>query len=82
MILRVYNATTDEGTAPVIYYMTHFPLTDTTDVKKENMQMRSVVSKIMPGLEENNKQILYSAFNKQPSGYETVDHFDMTQKLK
>ncbi|MDB4901601.1 MAG: hypothetical protein JWQ63_882, partial [Mucilaginibacter sp.] len=28
------------------------------------------------------KYILYSAFNKQPTGYEEVDHFDMTDKVR
>ena len=80
MILRVYTKTTDEGTFPLIYYMTHFELKDTTEVKKENIQIRAVVDKLMPGLSDGNKYIYYSAFNKQPTGYVTVDHFDMTVK--
>jgi hypothetical protein len=82
MILRVYNKNMDDGTYPMVYYMTHFPLKDTTEVKKENLQIRNVVAKLMPGLEKNNKYILYSAFNKQPTGYEEVDHFDMTDKVR
>jgi hypothetical protein len=81
MILRVYNKDNDEGSFPLIYYMTHFPLKDTDEVKKENLQIRKVVDQLMPGLGENNKYILYSAFNKQPTGYVTVDHFDMTEKM-
>ena len=81
MLLRVYTKNLDDGTYPMIYYMTHFPLKDTNEVKKENMQIRNVLKKLMPGLEQNNKYILYSAFNKQPTGYESVDHFDMTDKL-
>jgi hypothetical protein len=82
MILRVYNKNTDDGfNSPVIYYMTHFDLKDTTDVKKENLKVREAVAKLMPGLDEGKKYILYSAFNKKPDGYNSVDHFDMTQKL-
>jgi hypothetical protein len=81
MILRVYTQDNDEGTFPMIYYMTHYNLKDTTAVKKENLQIRKVISKIMPGLDENNKCILYSAFNAQPTGYNTIDHFDMTDKI-
>jgi hypothetical protein len=81
MILRVYSKTTDDGTFPLIYYMTHFNVSDTNAVKKENLQIRSAVKKIMPGLDEGSPYIYYSAFNKEPTGYETVDHFDMIEKL-
>jgi len=84
MILRVYtkNADNDGGTYPYIYYMTHFDLKDTKEVEKENMQIRDVVAKIMPGLTDANKYIYYSAFNKQPTGYEIVEHYDMVQTVK
>jgi hypothetical protein len=82
MILRIYNKNTDDGyNGPVVYYMTHFDLKDTTDVKKENLKVREAVAKLMPGLDDGKKYILYSAFNKKPDGYNSIDHFDMTQKL-
>ena len=81
MILRVYTMHLDDGTYPMVYYMTHFDLKDTTSVKKENLEIRKVVAKLMPGMEQNNRYILYSAFNKQPSGYVTVNHFDMQEKV-
>ena len=80
MILRVYSKKSDDGTFPLIYYMTHFDLKDTNAVKKENLQVRNVVQKIMPGLTDNNKYIFYTAFNKQPTGYSIVKHFDITVK--
>ena len=82
MILRVYNKNIDDGTCPMIYYMTHYDLKDTVAVKKENLQIRGIIGKLMPGLDQNNKYILYAAFNKQPNGYTTVDHFDMMDKVK
>jgi hypothetical protein len=82
MILRIYNKNTDDGyNGPVVYYMTHFDLKDTTDVKKENLKVTQPVAKLMPGLDDGKKYILYSAFNKKPDGYNSIDHFDMTQKL-
>lgn len=81
MILRVYNKDLDDGTYPMVYYMTHFDLKDTDAVKKENLQVRKVIGKLMPGLERNNKYILYSAFNRKPDGYTTVEHFDMMDKM-
>ena len=80
MLLRMYDANTSNGAYPIIYYMTHFPLKDTTEVKKENLEVRKAVDKMMPGINQDNKYIMYSAFNKQPNGYETVDHFDMKVK--
>jgi len=81
MLLRMYQVKNDDGgTYPIIYYMTHFDLKDTTEVKKENIQVRNAISKIMPGVIEDNKYVVYSAFNKQPTGYEAVDHFDMKIK--
>ena len=80
MILNIYMQKNDDGTFPVIYYMTHFPLKDIDDVKKENLQVQDAVKKIMPGITDNNKFILYSAFNEQPDGYKTVDHYDVTAK--
>ncbi|MDF2431114.1 MAG: hypothetical protein JWP44_745 [Mucilaginibacter sp.] len=82
MILRIYTKNGDDGTYPMVYYMTHYNLNDTTAVKKENVQIRNAVSKLMPGLDENNKYIYYSAFNKMPTGYSSVDHFDMMQKVR
>jgi len=80
MILRVYTQKNDQGTFPLVYYMTHFNLKDTMEVKKENLQIRKVIDKLIPGLHDNNKYVLYSAFNVQPNGYKTVDHFDMRDR--
>ncbi len=82
MILNIYTKNVDDETCPAIYYMTHFPLKDTTDIKKENLEIRAVVHKIMPGLDQDARYMLYSAFNKQPNGYQEIDHFDMTQKIR
>jgi len=81
MILRVYNKDMGYGTYPMVYYMTHYDLKDTDAVKKENLQIRKVIGNLMPGLEKNNKYILYSAFNRKPDGYTTVEHCDMIDKV-
>jgi len=36
----------------------------------------------MPGIDENVRYVLYSAYNKRPSGSEEIDHFDITEKLQ
>jgi len=80
MLLGIYTQKGEGGTYPVIYYMTHYDLRDTTAIKKENIQIRKAIDKIIPGLRENNKCVFYSAFNKRPSAYTSTDHFDMTDR--
>jgi hypothetical protein len=80
-VLRVYNKTTDDGTYPMVYYLTHYPVDDTVKIKKENLEVQKSIAKLMPGLGENNKYILYSAFNEEPGDYKTVAHFDMEEKV-
>ncbi|WP_184544258.1 hypothetical protein [Mucilaginibacter sp. FT3.2] len=81
-IIRIFNQTTPDGDFPMIYYLTNIKLSDTTAVKKENEQIQKVIDKTIPGLDQENKYVLYSAFNEWPTGVKTVDHFDMKQKLK
>ncbi|HEY8783073.1 MAG TPA: hypothetical protein VIM16_15715 [Mucilaginibacter sp.] len=80
MILRVYTKDTDEGTFPVIYYMTHISIIDTNDVKGENVQIKKALSKLLPGIDKYNKYVFYEAFNKFPRDYESVDRFNMVDK--
>ncbi|HAL81375.1 MAG TPA: hypothetical protein DCO83_03375 [Mucilaginibacter sp.] len=82
MLLRIYNKNTDEGSFPVIYYMTHVSIADTNEVKKENMEIKKALSKLLPGIDKYNKYVYYEAFNKFPRSYESVDRFDMIDKLQ
>jgi hypothetical protein len=79
-ILNVYNKTTNEGTFPIIYYMTHISLKDTNAVKAENALIKKELSRMLPGIDKYGKYVFYDAFNKWPSGTETVDHFDMIDR--
>jgi hypothetical protein len=80
MLLRVYNKNTDEGSFPVISYMTHVSIADTNEVKKENKEIKKALSKLLPGIDKYNKYVYYEAFNKFPRSYESVDRFDMIDK--
>jgi len=59
-----------------------FTISDTSAAKKENLQIQKSLSKLTPGIDENVRYILYSAYNKRPSGSEEIDHFEMTEKLQ
>jgi hypothetical protein len=81
-IIRILNQTTPEGDFPMIYYLTNIKLKDTTALKKENEVIRKVIDNTIPGLDKENKYVMYSAFNEWPTGIKTVEHFDMKQKLR
>jgi hypothetical protein len=81
-IERVYMLRNDHGTFPAVYYMTHYSIADTNAVKKENLSIQKALRQIMPGIGKDFKYILYSAYNKEPSSYDSIDHFDMTEQVK
>jgi hypothetical protein len=81
-LLSISNVRNEKGTFPGIYYRTHYNISDTTDIKKENLLVQKYLSKIMPGIDRDVKYIYYSAYNKLPSTYESIDHFDMTEVVK
>jgi hypothetical protein len=78
-LIRVYSIRNDKGTFPAVYYRTHYNIADTNAVKKENLEIQKYLGKVMPGFDKDVKYVLYSAYNKFPSSYESVDHFDMTE---
>jgi hypothetical protein len=81
-IIRVFNQTTSDGDFPMIYYLSSIKLKDTTAIKHENEAIKKVIDKTLPGIDKDKKYVLYSAFNEAPTGIKTVEHFDMTAKLK
>ncbi|MEN0056904.1 MAG: hypothetical protein AAGC65_24710 [Mucilaginibacter sp.] len=81
-IFNIFNQTTPEGDFPMIYYLSSIKLTDTTAVKQENERIKKVITQTFPGIDQNKKYVLYSAFNERPDGKKTVDHIDMESKLK
>ena len=81
-IFRIYNKTMPDGVFPDIYYISHIKLSDTNAIKKENTSLQKVIGKVFPGIDKDNKYIIYSAFKNMPDGSGSFDHFDMTEKLK
>ncbi len=76
----ITNEDTDEGSFPLIRYMTHVELADTNAVKKERVQVTKELIKLFPGLDKDTKYIYYEAFNKFPRSNESVDRFKMVDK--
>lgn len=81
-IFSIFNKTIPQGTYPMIYYLTTINLKNTAAVKKENDQIRKVIGKVIPGIDQDKKYVLYSAFNKMPTSREEPDSYEVTDKLK
>lgn len=81
-IFHLENQRSSEGSFPAVFYVTKINLADTTAVKKQNLEMRKVIGKILPGINEGRKYVYYSACNKLPLKGAMVAHFDMVEKLK
>ncbi|AMR31692.1 hypothetical protein A0256_09790 [Mucilaginibacter sp. PAMC 26640] len=79
-ILGIFNKMTNEGNFPIVSYQTKISLKDTAAVRKENIQMRKVISVLIPGLEKNNKYIYYQSYNELPNYNAQVYHFDLMDK--
>jgi hypothetical protein len=80
MVLSISMQRTDTWSAPAVWYMTHISIKDTNEVKKENLQIRKELSKLLPGIDKDNKYVLYDAFNEFPTATRSVDRFEMTAK--
>jgi len=80
-IFRIFSKKTPQGYFPQIYYISEQKLADTNAIKKENLNIQKVIAKVIPGIDQDNKMIYYSAFKNMPYGSGTFEHFDMIQKL-
>jgi hypothetical protein len=81
-IFNISNQSNKEGTFPMVYYLTRINLKDTVAVKKEHAEIGKIISKLLPGIDKENKYIFYAAFNQKPNKKQDQDHFDMTDKLR
>jgi hypothetical protein len=81
-IIKIYTKSTNEGTYPMVYYLSKIKVSDTVAIKNENIQIRKALSKVMPGFDQDKKYVLYSAFNDKSKTSKYADHFDMVDKLQ
>ncbi|MGZ3754956.1 MAG: hypothetical protein ACXVAY_18730 [Mucilaginibacter sp.] len=81
-IFRIANEKTQYGTFPMIYYQTSVNLKDINGLKKEQQAMKKVIGKIIPGIDKDNDYLFYTAFNKMPNNRESVDRYEIDDKLK
>jgi hypothetical protein len=71
----------NDGIVPLIKYKSNIKLTDTVALKAENNQIQSVIGVVFKGIDQNNKMILYQAYNLD-DGRPNNRHYGFIQKLK
>ena len=81
-IFRIVSEKTAQGTYPMIYYQTSVNLNNIDAIKKENEAIKKVIGKVIEGIDKDNDHLLYTAFNKMPNPRESVDRYEMDDKLK
>jgi len=81
-IFHIANQKMQQGTYPMISYLTSVNLKDIVAIKKENEAIKKVIGKLIPGIDKDNDYLIYTAFNKFPNNRESVDRYEMDDKLK
>lgn len=81
-IARVVNQTVDQGTYPEIYYLSHISLKDTTAMRQEYENVREVIGQVMPGIDKENKYLLFAASNTLPNATKEVEYYRVVDRLR
>jgi hypothetical protein len=81
-IFNISEQTTPEGVFPVVAYKSSIKLKDTTALKKENESVKKVIGKLMPGIDKDKNYVFYYIYNQWPRYDESVDRYEIDDKLK
>jgi hypothetical protein len=71
----------DEGTFPVIHYLTKIPLEDTAKLSVENDNIHTLIGEYFNGIDLNKKYIIYKAWNKLPEGVQPETSYGFVKEL-
>ncbi|RVU01628.1 hypothetical protein EOD41_06610 [Mucilaginibacter limnophilus] len=80
-IFAVYVKTVDQGTYPVIQYLTTIPLKEKAEIIEENKHIKTIIGDVFPGINQGRKYVIYSAFNEMTKSTYSVDRYEMADKL-
>jgi hypothetical protein len=70
------------GYVPTVKYVTKANVRDSVALKKEFELIKPAIGKVLPGIDHDNKRIIFSAYNERPSGNASPFSFDMVYDLK
>jgi hypothetical protein len=81
-IFSIDTKITPEGVFPLVYYRSTVKLSDAAGLQKENDNIKKVIGKLIPGIDQNKEYVYYDAFNEWPRSDRSVDRVDFIEKLK
>jgi hypothetical protein len=70
------------GYVPTVKYVTKANVRDSVALKKEFQLIKTAIGKALPGIDHDNKRIIFSAYNERPKGNASPFSFDMVYDLK
>ncbi len=65
-VFRIATEDTPDGTFPLVEYVSKINMSDTTALKKENALIKTVIGKVIPGIDRDKKRVLYTAYSAVP----------------
>ncbi|RYY30306.1 MAG: hypothetical protein EOP41_00895 [Sphingobacteriaceae bacterium] len=65
-VFRLATEDTPDGTFPLVEYVSKISMSDTTALKKENTAIKTVIGKVIPGIDQDQKRVLYTAYSAVP----------------
>ena len=81
-ILNISPQEIDEGSFPMVEYLTKIDLKDTVNTRLENDEIHKSIGEIFKGLDTNKEYIFYKAWNEIPDGKTLKPNYGFVKELK
>lgn len=82
LVFNVHYEVYNSVLVPQIMYLSSVSVKDTVALKQENDLIQEKIGAIFPGLDINNRSILYRAYNNQPNGENDPPYYGFAQKVR
>lgn len=76
------QAMDDQGTYPLIQYMSKVKLSDQAAINREYAQVRQNIGRLIPGIDKDKKFVQYNVFNERPRYDVSVPRYEVVDTLK
>ncbi|MFT6335334.1 MAG: hypothetical protein ACJATI_002088 [Halioglobus sp.] len=80
LILNFNPEVLNEGIIPTVSYQTAVTLSDSIELRSENLSLHKNIESYLPNIKENNEYIIYKAMNEIPDGTKEVNTYTFVNK--